>query len=454
MPLLLLSVAQFLLALDYSIVYVALPGLAADLGLDLAAAQWVVSAYAVPFAGFLLVGGRLADRVGAGRLFVAAAAGFGVASVAGGLASSGGVLLGARFAQGVAAALLQPAILGLLGTMFPARSRALSVWGAVGASGLAAGVVLGGVLTRASWRWTFLVNVPVTVLCAVGGLLWLRSRAVRGAGVPLTGSLLGTGAALGAVLGLTLGGTAGWTAPATLGTLLAAAGFAAGFVAHERRAATPLVEPALRHIRSLRVGVAATALYMASVGSEFYVVTLLLQSERGYPPLRAGLAFLPLAALVAVGSAVTGRAVRRFGSPAVLSAGFTLAALGLGWLALAAGAPYATGLLPGLLLSGFAHGMIYTAMFVLGGRDVPPAHQSSAGAVLTTSQYLSGAVTIAALTLVLGGAGGFGALFAATAAAALAGAALAARATTRPSRPDPAPSPAAAAAGTGAPPAT
>jgi MFS family permease len=421
MPLLLLSLAQFLLALDYSIVYVALPAMSSDLHLDLPAAQWVVSAYAVPFAGFLLVGGRLADRVGAGRLFVVATVAFGVASVGGGLASSGGVLLAARFAQGLAAALLQPAILGLLGTIFPARSRALSVWGAVGASGLAAGVVLGGVLTRASWRWTFFVNVPVTLLCAAGGLIWLRAAAGGGARVPLPGALLGTGAALGAVLGLTLAGTAGWTAPATVATLLAGLLLAAGFVAHERHGRAPLVEPSLRGIRSLRVGVAATALYMASVGSEFYVVTLLLQTDRGYPPLRAGLAFLPLAALVTVGSAVTGRAVRRFGTPAVLSAGFTLAALGLGWLAVGAGASYAGGLLPGLLVSGFAHGVIYTAMFLLGGSDVPAVHQSSAGAVLTTSQYLSGAVTVAVLTLVLGG-GSFGPAFALTGLAALAGA--------------------------------
>ncbi|MFC4037671.1 MFS transporter [Dactylosporangium siamense] len=428
MPLLLLSLAQFLLALDYSIVYVALPGMSRDLGLELPAAQWVVSAYAVPFAGFLLVGGRLADRVGAGRLFVAAMAVFGLASAGGGLASSGGVLLAARFTQGLAAALLQPAILGLLGTMFStrssARSRALSVWGAVGASGLAAGVVLGGVLTRVSWRWTFFVNVPVTLLCLAGGLVWLRSAAAGGARVPLPGALLGTGAALGAVLGLTLAGTAGWTAPATLATLTAFVLLTAGFVAHERTGRAPLVDRSLRRIRSLRVGAAATALYMASVGSEFYLVTLLLQTSRGYAPLRAGLAFLPLAALVTLGSAVTGRAVRRFGTAAVLSGGFALAALGLGWLAAFGGASYAAGLLPGLLLSGFAHGMIYTAMFLLGGRDGPAAQQSSAGAVLTTSQYLAGAVTVAVLTLVLGGGGSFGAAFAVTALAALVGAVL------------------------------
>ncbi|MEU0554868.1 MFS transporter [Dactylosporangium sp. NPDC006015] len=419
MPLLLLSLAQFLLALDYSIVYVALPAIAADLDLSLTAAQWVVSAYAVPFAGFLLFGGRLADRVGAGRLFVAATVLFGAASVAGGLAGNGEVLLAARFAQGVAAALLQPAVLGLLGTLFVARARALSVWGAVGASGLAAGVVLGGALTRLSWRWTFFVNVPVTLLCALGGLAWLLRPSPRGgARIPLPGALLGTGAALAAVLALTFPGAA------LLLSAVVAVLLGAGFALHERTSRTPLIPLALRRIRSLRVGVAATALYMASVGAEFYVVTLLLQTSRGYSPLRAGLAFLPLAALVTVGSAVTGRAVRRFGSPAVLSAGFALAAAGLAWLAAFAGGSYAAGLLPGLLVTGFAHGMVYTAMFVLGARDVPAAHQSSAGAVLTTSQYLAGAVTIALLTLVLT-SGSFAWAFGLTAGAAAAGALIA-----------------------------
>src|SRR3954469_3004957 len=192
-----LSAAQFLLALDYSIVYVALPVIARDLHLDLTAAQWVVSAYAVPFAGLLLLGGRLADRLGAGRLFLAATLLFGAASTAGGLAGDGTVLLAARGVQGLAAALLQPAILGLIGSWFPAgpaRTRALSVWGAVGASGLAAGVVLGGALTRYSWRWTFLVNVPVTLACALGAAVWLVSTArARPAPVPLVGSLLATG---------------------------------------------------------------------------------------------------------------------------------------------------------------------------------------------------------------------------------------------------------------------
>jgi MFS family permease len=425
-----LAMAQFLIALDYSIVYVALPSVAADLRLEPALAQWIVSAYAVPFAGFLIAGGRLADRVGARRLFVAAVVFFGLASAVGGAAGSGGVLLAARGAQGLGAALLQPAIIALIGTSFPAgpeRSRALAVWGGVGASGLAAGVVLGGLLTTASWRLTFVVNVPLTLLCAAGALIWIRTAAPTQAGrIPLRAAMFGTAAVLTLVLGLTLGAGQGWRTPPTLVSLGLAVISSIAFVRNERGA--PLIEPALRRIHTLRAGAVATALYMASVGSEFYLLTLLLQTVRGYAALAAGLAFVPLAVLVTAGNGVAGRAVRRYRTEAVLAAGFALAAAGLLWLALVLPGDSYAALLPGLLLSGLGHGVIYTSMFVIGTRDVPAAYQGTAGALLTTSQYLSAAVTLAILTLVLGpapDAGEFRAAFLVTAAAALAGLGLA-----------------------------
>jgi MFS family permease len=400
-----LSVAQFLIALDYSIIYVALPSVAADLRLEPSLAQWIISAYAVLFAGFLVVGGRLADRVGARRLFVWAVVFFGIASAVGGAATDGAVLLVARGAQGLGAALLQPAIIGLIGTTFaagPARSRALAVWGAVGASGLAAGAVLGGLLTTASWRLTFVINVPLTLLCAAGALAWISAaRTTRTDRIPVGAAVLGTGTVLALVLGLTLGADQGWREWPTLTGLGLAAALFVAFVANERRA--PLIEPALRRVASLRRGVGATALYMASVGSEFYLLTLLLQSAKGYDALQAGLAFVPLAVLVTAGNAVAGRALRTYSPATVLAGGFATATVGLFWLAVALhGDSYAGHLLPGLLLSGLGHGMIYTAMFVLGTRDVPAAHQGTAGALLTTSQYLSAAVTLAVLTPVLG----------------------------------------------------
>jgi MFS family permease len=432
-----LSVAQFLIALDYSIIYIALPSVAADLRLEPSLAQWIVSAYAVLFAGFLVVGGRLTDRVGAKRLFTVAIVFFGAASAVGGVATDGTVLLAARAAQGLGAALLQPAILGLIGTTFPAgpaRSRALAVWGAVGASGLAAGAVLGGLLTTASWRLTFVINVPLTLLAAAGALVWVRAAApATGARIPLRAAVLGTGTVLTLVLGLTLGADRGWQAWPTIASLVLAVALFAAFVLNERT--TPLIEPALRRVRTLRAGAVATALYMASVGSEFYLLTLLLQDMKGYDALRAGLAFVPLAVLVTAGNAAAGRALRTSAPATVLAAGFAVAAAGLAWLALAlSGDSYVVDLLPGLLLSGFGHGVIYTAMFVIGTQDVPVGHQGTAGALLTTSQYLSAAVTVAVLTLVLGPApdhAAFRVAFLVTTVAATAGAALATRANTR-----------------------
>ena len=425
MTLAVLSSAQFLIALDYSIVYIALPSVAADLRLDAALAQWVISAYGVLFAGFLVVGGRLTDRVGARRLFLVSIIAFGLASAVGGVAGNGQVLLAARGAQGLAAALLQPAVLGLIGTTFAAgaaRSRAVAVWGSVGATGLAAGAILGGLLTSASWRLTFMINVPLTLACALGAAMWVApavrsgpgaelsdgsaARAEAGSGaerVPVLASGLGTGTVLSLVLGLTLTAGSGWTAAPTVGCLGLAAALFVAFVVNERTSRAVLIGPALRRIPALRIGAAATALYMASVGSEFYLLTLLLQAVKGYSPLAAGLAFLPLALLVTAGSATAGRAVRRFTPAMVLAGGFALATAGLLWLALALhGESYPADLLPGLLISGFGHGMIYTSMFVLGTRDVPAEHQGTAGALLTTSQYLSGALTVAVLTLALG----------------------------------------------------
>ena len=435
--LIVLSLTQFLIALDYSVIYVALPSIAAELDLSAAATPWIVSAYAVPFAGFLVLGGRWADRIGAARLYLLAIGLFGVASVVGGLADDGGTLLAARAAQGLGAAMLQPAVLALLGTTFPAgpsRRRALVVWGSVGAAGLAAGAIVGGLLTALSWRLTFGVNLPFVLLLALGAARWftLERNADLGVGerVPALAATLGTGAALTLALGLTTAADRGWGATATIGSLLASALLIAAFVGNERRSPNALVAPSLRRTRSLRVGLIATALYMASVGSEFYLVTLLVQSERGYSPVQAGLAFLPLALLITVGNTLAGRLLQRVSAPTVLMAGFMTAAVGLGWLVPTLdGSSYAGHLLPGLLLSGLGHGLIYTAMFVIGTSDVPAHQQGTAGALLTTTQYLSGALTLAVLTLVLGdsaGAGDLRAAFGVITGAAVAGVVLAA----------------------------
>jgi len=355
------------------------------------------------------VGGRLSDRLGPTRMFIIAISLFGLASGVGAAAGNGAVLVSARGIQGLGAALLQPAVLGLIGTRFPAgpaRSRVLAVWAAVGAAGLAAGALLGGLLTTASWRLTLLVDVPPALLCAMAAAVWLGTvvpDTVRARPMPLLAAVLGTGTVLALSLFLTLGGDLGWTAPATLACVLLATILAGWFVSNEATAANVLIEPVLRQDRSVRVGAAAAALYMASAGSEFYVLTLLLQTARHYSPLRAGLAFLPLAVMVTAGSVATGRATRKVSPEAALTAGFVVALAGLMWLTVTLrSGDYLADMLPGLLLSGFSHGVIYTATFIIGGRGMPAAHQGTAGALLTTAQYLSGALTLAVLTLLLG----------------------------------------------------
>ncbi|MFV2009862.1 MULTISPECIES: MFS transporter [unclassified Micromonospora] len=430
-----LAIAQFLIALDYSIVYIALPSIGGEFSLSESSIQWIVSGYAVFFAGFLIVGGRTSDRFGPRNVFIVAMLLFGVASLAGGLAPAPAWLLVARGLQGVAAAALQPAVIALINTSFaagPARNRAMGVWGTVGASGLASGVLIGGLLTTVSWRWVFLINLPLAVLCALAAPRLLprpqRADAAR-ASLNIPSAVLCTGTVLTAALALTWASSDGWTSlPAMAGLGLTVALLAA-FVTHERRSRHPLVDPLLRRTRSLLVGCGATALYMASVGNQFFVVTLLLQQLRGYGPIAAGLAFLPMAVAIAVANSVAPRLVNAIGARRTLALAFATNTVGL--LLMAAqvhGDSYLVHLLPGLLITGFGHGITYVSMFIAGTADVEDRNQGVGSALMTTSQYMSGALGVAVLVLVLGadpGPDGFGWALVTTAIAAAGGAVLA-----------------------------
>jgi len=233
--------------------------------------------------------------------------------------------LAARGLQGLGAALLQPAILGLIGTSFPdggPRARAYAVWGSVGAAGLVAGVVLGGLLTASSWRWTFFINVPLCAVCAGAAIRWFPRRSGNRGGtpVPAFAAVLGTAAVLALVTALTLVSNGGADKTAALGAFVVAAAAFAAFAVNERRSANALIDGALRRTRAVRYGAAATALYMASVGAEFYLVTLLMQTLKGYTPFEAGFAFLPLAAMVSLGSATAGWAMRGVPAPSTRTA--------------------------------------------------------------------------------------------------------------------------------------
>jgi len=357
-------------------VFIALPDIGRDLSLTPAVLAWVAGAFAVTFGGFVILGGRIADRVGLRRLFLLAVAAFGLTSGIGALASTAPVLLAARAGQGMAAAILQPSIVGLMQTLFPAepvRGRAWGVWAGVGAGGLAAGALLGGLLTALSWRWTFAINLPLMAACALGARTWITAwhHPSGSRRIPLRAAVLGTGTALSAALGLTLGGLLGWTSPAPPVCAAATAVLGTGFWLNDRDPDRALIDPALRRVPSLWLGAGVTALYMASVGSAYYLLTLLLQDQWGYSALRSGLGFLPRALTVTAGSAAAPAVTRRLGPRAALAVGFGLGTAGLGWLAATADTISYPLLLAGLLVSGVGNGIVFTAMFDLGTRGVP-----------------------------------------------------------------------------------
>lgn len=411
LTLIVISIAQFIIALDYSIVYVALPSIGTELAMNDASLQWVVSSYALLFAGLLLLGGRVVDKFGGKSVFIGSVLLFGIASLLGGIADSATLLLLARALQGIAASALLPSVLALLSQSFPSgklRSNAYAIWGAVGASGLATGVVAGGLLTTFSWRWTFLINIPLVVICVIGAVRTFRSNnpLMEPTAIPVLSSIAGTAAILLVVLTLTLLADPG-TSPGLFWSVTVAAILAVlAFLFNERRSGSPLVERPLRKLRALRAGTIAAGLYMASVGTEFFLVTLYLQEERGYSALAAGVAFLPLAALVTVGNVVAGKLIVSNSVQRVLGLGFAISGGGLLLLAVCLGIDsFWLGLLPGFLLSGFGHGLIYTAMFVLGTSDAPQESQGAAGSLITTSQYVAGSISLALLVLVIALAG-------------------------------------------------
>ncbi|MEC5343132.1 MFS transporter [Brenneria populi] len=427
-----LSLAQFVIALDYSIIYVALPGIAGSLQLANAHAQWIVSAYGVIFAGFLLAGGRLCDAAGAKNIFIFAVALFSLASLLGGITTSAAALIVARGIQGLGAALLQPSIIALISHHFSSgreREKALTLWSAVGAAGLVAGVALGGIFTQISWRLVFLVNVPIGLLCIWSARRYFSAsvRPARRKTLPLLSSLLGTVSVLSIALamtsladhGLNHGNTHRWLGAGAISLSL--------FLLGEKYGRRPLVDRGVRGLASLRRGSISSALYMASVGTELFLLTLLMQERYGYSALQTALLFIPLTLMIIVGNAIAGKLFTRIPALRVLRWGFLLGAAGLLLIVFSLDRLDWPLFIPGLLLSGVGHGMIYTAKFVVGMSEVPDDRQGIASGVMITAQYASGAIALALMVIILNahtGMAGFHYAFAALIGFALLGALL------------------------------
>jgi EmrB/QacA subfamily drug resistance transporter len=400
----LLALAQLIFALDLNIVFVALPDIGADLGFAGQTQQWVVSAYAVFAGGFLLLGGRAADRLGRRRVFVVALTIYALSSLAGGLAGSPGVIIAARSVQGVGAALLLPSTLSLINTLFeegPRRNRALAVWGGAGASGLTVGALLGGVLTQAfGWSAVFFVNVPLAGLVALAALAIIPrdegGREARHFDIP--GALTVTGGATLLVFVLVQGPEQGWGDPVLVAAAVAALALLALFALIEARTADPLMPPRLLRNRSLVAGVIITFVYMATFGTLPYFLTVLLRDVHRFSAPRTGLAFLVPSVAIAAGTQLGERLTRRLTVRDTLLIGFVVGLIGTGILALGfhRASPYVA-LVPGLVMSGLGQGVTWTAMWIAAATGVAPREQGVASGMASMTLNIGNAIGLAVL---------------------------------------------------------
>jgi EmrB/QacA subfamily drug resistance transporter len=397
---------QFMVVLDIAIVNVALPSIQTDLGFSQANLQWVVSAYALFFGGFLMLFGRVADIVGRRRVFLFGIAVFTIASLTSGLAWSEGALIGARAFQGFGAAMITPAALSILTTTFPEgkeRNAALGAWGAVGAFGAVAGVLLGGVLTDAlSWNWIFFVNVPVGVLgFALAPFLLNESRDARIKSFDAPGATLITGGLVTLVYAITQANNNGWGSLETIGLLAAAGVVLAAFVSWERRTAEPLVPASFFRLRTV-VGANIAGLVLGTaIFAMFLMLTLYMQQVLHYSAMRTGVAYLAVAATAIFWSGLAAQLVTRIGVKPVLAIGMTALSAGLLYFTqVSVGGSYLGDLLPGFLLVAVGLGFSFVPISIAALAGVHPSEAGLASGLINTSQQIGGALGIAALSAI------------------------------------------------------
>jgi EmrB/QacA subfamily drug resistance transporter len=401
-----LAAAQFMVFLDETVVNVALPSIKLDLGFSQGDLAWVVSAYIVVFGGLVLLGGRAADLVGRRRMFLAGTAVFGAASLLDGLAPSQGVLLGARALQGVGAALATPAALALVTALFPAgteRAKALGVWGALSGLGFAIGILLGGAITEvASWRWVFLINVPVALATlAVVPRIIDESRARVRRGFDLGGAATVTAGMTTLVYTVVNAPDYGWRSVETHALLGAGLVLLGAFAIIERRSSSPLIPAGFLRRRSALVPNALQLLLGVSAISTLFLLTLYTQQVLGYTPLQAGVAYLPLAAGVASATAVANRLVAPVGPRPLAVAGLAVGAAGMVLLGRAPVAgEYLADVLPAMIVVGLGAGLSFVSITTAALASADEESSGLASGLLSTTVQLGGALGVAALVAI------------------------------------------------------
>jgi EmrB/QacA subfamily drug resistance transporter len=400
-----LCLGDLMIVLDSTIVNVALPSIREDLGFSQTGLAWIVNAYLLTFGGFLLLSGRLGDLFGHRRLFVIGISLFTAASIACGVSTTPGLLVGARAVQGFGGAVVSAVALSLMMNLFTEqgeRAKAMGIFGFVMSGGGSLGVLLGGVLTDTlNWHWIFLVNVPIGVLVVLLTLRLLPNAPASAAGgrLDVAGAVTVTAALMLAVYAIVNGNDSGWTSGQTLGLLGAAVVLLALFVGIEARVRSPLIPLALFKLRNIVVANMVGILWAAAMFAWFFVSALYLQLVLGYSPLQVGLAFLPANLIMGAFSiGLSAKLVMRFGFRIPLATGLSVAAAGLLVFARApVGGSFVRDVLPSMILLGIGAGMAFNPVLLAAMSDVEPSESGLASGVVNTAFMMGGALGLAIL---------------------------------------------------------
>ena len=398
----LVCVAFFMTVLDVSIVNVALPSIGRSLHFSQTGLQWVITAYAITFGGFLLLGGRAADILGRKRMFLVGVVLFSAASLACGLSSSAGVLVASRAVQGLGAAIVSPATLSIITTTFEEgaeRNKALGIWGAMGGSGAAAGVLFGGILTRyLGWEWIFFVNVPVgAIVLALTPRIVRESRAAAaGTGFDVVGAGSVTGGLALLVYAISKAPVDGWGNARTIELLIGAVALLAFFVVWETRVPSPIMPLRIFRVRTLAGANIVGILLGASVFANFFLLTLYVQQVLHYSALRTGLTFLATAGTVIPVAGLSQALVTRIGVRPVMTIGLALITAGMLWYTqIPVHGSFGSALLPGYLLVGVGMAFSFIPMSIAALAGVEPHEAGLASGLINTSQQIGGALGVA-----------------------------------------------------------
>jgi EmrB/QacA subfamily drug resistance transporter len=406
--LLLLSVVQFMDILDASILNIALPSIKSDLGFSQQSLQWVVNGYILTYGGFLLLGGRMADLLGRRSVLVTGLVVFAGSSLTGGLAHTSSLLVGARFAQGVGAAMMSPAALSTLTSTFRStrdRNTALGVWAAVSGIGGAVGVLFGGLLTEGpGWRWVLFINVPFSAVALVGAFILLqreRVRAGRLANFDALGAFLVTGGMLLLVYTLVKAPDVGWGAGRTVAGLASAAVILIAFAVNELRVRNPLVPFSILKVKGVAAADATQLVALAGFLPMFFFLTLYMQTVLGYSPIQTGLAYLPLTGGFIIAASISSQLFVRIGTRPVVVLGTVISAGGLYWLSrVPIDGSYLSDILPGLLTVSIGMGGVFTGLTTAANAGIDQDKAGLAAGLLNTGQQLGAALGLAILSAV------------------------------------------------------